>query len=173
MVARRAGETSRGGGSAPGTHDIQTEIITLTWRYSPARRGRSPTRTEQDAIDLLVNCAGGGLRAPDYGACSTNYEVELNCVSVLRLSHVAATAMTAVATAGHQRRIRTGLLPVPRGRTFCASKAFVLPDLQCSLTVRRRRPAAARVPPLLAARAQNVVGELALARSDEAWVHGH
>jgi len=46
-------------------------------------------------VDLLVNCAGGGLAGPflDGTLAQRHHEAELNCLSVLRLCHVAATAM--------------------------------------------------------------------------------
>jgi len=97
MVARRAEKLAEVAAALQARHDIQTEIITADLADQSQRDAvEARLGTEQDAIDLLVNCAGGGLAGTliTRSVQQRNYEVELNCVSVLRLSHVAATAMT-------------------------------------------------------------------------------
>jgi len=130
LVARRAEKLAEVAAAIQARRNIETEIITADLADQSQRDAvEARLGAEHNAIDLLVNSAAGGLAGTliTQSVQQRNYEVELNCVSVLRLSHVAATAMT---RRGHGTILNVasglGYYPFPGAATYCASKAFVL-----------------------------------------------
>lgn len=130
LVARRAEKLAEVAAATQTQHNIRTEIITADLADQSQRDVvEARLGAEQNAIDLLVNSAGGGLAGGliTHTVQQRNYEAELNCVSVLRLCHAAATAMTRHG-GGTILNVASGLgyYPCPGAATYCASKAFVL-----------------------------------------------
>jgi len=130
LVARRAEKLAEVAAATQTQHNIRTEIITADLADQSQRDVvEARLGAEQNAIDLLVNSAGGGLAGNliTHTVQQRNYEAELNCVSVLRLCHAAATAMTRHG-GGTILNMASGLgyYSCPGVATYCASKAFVL-----------------------------------------------
>ncbi|MDT7564679.1 MAG: uncharacterized protein QOG76_3303 [Pseudonocardiales bacterium] len=130
LVARRAEKLAEVAATIQKQHKVQTEIIVADLAERSQRDAvEARLGAEHNAIDLLVNSAGGGLVGTliTHSVEQRNYETELNCVSVLRLCHAAATAMTRRGR-GTILNVASGLgyYPCPGAATYCASKAFVL-----------------------------------------------
>jgi uncharacterized protein len=130
LVARRTDRLHEVAERAGARHGVRTEVIAadLADRSQHdavlARLG-----AEENPVDLLVNSAGGGLAGTliSHTPEQRDYEAELNCISVLRLSHAAASSM-ARRGRGTILNVASGLgyYPCPGAATYCASKAFVL-----------------------------------------------
>jgi short-subunit dehydrogenase len=130
LVARRAEKLAEVAASVQEQHRVRTEIIVADLADQSQRDAvEARLGAEHNAIDLLVNSAGGGLVGTliTHSVQQRTYETELNCVSVLRLCHAAAAAMTRRGR-GTILNVASGLgyYPCPGAATYCASKAFVL-----------------------------------------------
>jgi uncharacterized protein len=130
LVARRTEKLAEVAATTQAQHNIQTETITADLADQSQRDAvEARLGAEHNAIDLLVNSAAGGRAGTliTHSVQQRNYEAELTCVSVLRLSHAAATAMTGRGR-GTILNVASGLgyYPFPGAATYCASKAFVL-----------------------------------------------
>ena len=130
LVARREPALRRLAAHAVEQYGVRAEVIAADLADGVSRAAVEARLADgMPPVDLLVNCAGGGLAGPflDGTLAQRHHEAELNCLSVLRLCHVAATAM-----AGRGRgtvvNVASGLgyYPCPGASVYGASKAFVL-----------------------------------------------
>ncbi|HEX4249665.1 MAG TPA: SDR family oxidoreductase [Pseudonocardia sp.] len=130
LVARREPALRALADDVAERYGIRAEVLPADLADA-ASRGAVEQRLAQGSppIDLLVNCAGGGVAGPFLRGTleQRQYEVELNCVNVLRLCHAAGAAMSGRGR-GTIVNMASGIgyLPCPGVAVYGASKAFVL-----------------------------------------------
>ncbi|HEX4360387.1 MAG TPA: SDR family oxidoreductase [Pseudonocardia sp.] len=130
LVARRTELLTALADDLSGRHGVRTEVLPADLADSSQRDAvEARLGAAKDPVDLLVNCAGGGLAGPliAHPPRQRQREADLNCISVLRLCHAAAAAMVPRGR-GTILNVASGLgyFAFPGAAVYSASKAFVL-----------------------------------------------
>ncbi len=128
VVARRASALERLAGELEKAHGVRVEVLAADLTV-PAERARVEARlAEGQPVDLVVNNAGFGRRAPfwELDLDRQQAEIELNVTALVRLSHAAARRMV---PARHGAIINissvAGQVSLNGMSVYCATKAFV------------------------------------------------
>jgi short-subunit dehydrogenase len=129
LVARDQGRLEALAKELESAHGTQAEVLPADLT-DPAQLERVEARCRDQAapVEILVNNAGFGT----FGAFHTLdldaevREIQLNVVSLVRLTHAAAVAMTARGGGGILNvSSLAGFQPGPQNATYAATKAFV------------------------------------------------
>lgn len=128
LVARSGSALERLAAELAESHGVRVEVLVADLTEPAARRRVEDRLLDGDPIDLLVNNAGFGLRAPfwELDLDRQQAEIDLNITALVRLSHAAVRRMV---PAGRGAVINissvAGQVSISRMSVYCATKAFV------------------------------------------------